>query len=129
MPLSVHVSQLDEPGKGPATLVKLVGRLDTLTAPQADTEIQPVVAGSAKNVIFDLAGLTFISSAGLRVLLGARKALGERGAQLHLINLQPQIAKVLDIVKALPGIHVFKNLREMDEYLAEMQRKVKEDGR
>ena len=128
-PLSVQVSQLDEPGKGPATVVKLVGRLDTLTAPQAEKEIQPVVAGSAKSVIFDLAELGFISSAGLRVLLATRKALAERGAQLHLVNLQPQIAKVLDIVKALPGIHVFQSLQEMDEYLAEMQRKVKAEGR
>jgi anti-sigma B factor antagonist len=126
MSLTVHVSTLDDPGKGATTIVKLVGRFDTITAPQGEKEIEPVVAGSARNVIFDLAGLTFISSAGLRVLLGARKALAARGAQLHLINLQPQIAKVLDIVKALPGINVFKNLKEMDEYLAEMQRKVEE---
>ena len=126
MPLSVEISPFDEAGKGPATLVKLVGRFDTLTAPQGEKELQPVVAGSAKYVIFDLAGLTFISSAGLRVLLGTRKALAARGAQLHLINLQPQIAKVLDIVKALPGINIFKSLAEMDEYLAAMQRKVEE---
>lgn len=126
MPLSVEISPFDEAGKGPATLVKLVGRLDTLTAPQGEKELQPVVAGSAQYVIFDLAGLTFISSAGLRVLLGTRKALAARGAQLHLINLQPQIAKVLDIVKALPGINIFKSLAEMDEYLAAMQRKVEE---
>jgi anti-anti-sigma factor len=128
MSLSVQVSPFDEAGKGPAALVKLVGRFDTLTAPQGEKELQPVVAGSAKYVIFDLAGLTFISSAGLRVLLGTRKALAARGAQLHLINLQPQIAKVLDIVKALPGINVFKSLKEMDEYLAAMQRKVEEGG-
>lgn len=126
MPLSVHVSPLYEPGKVPATMVRLVGRLDTATAPQAEREIRPVIAGSLKEVVFDLAELTFISSAGLRVLLGARKALSERGAQVHLINLQPQIEKVLDIVKALPGINVFKNLKEMDEYLAAIQHKVKE---
>jgi len=126
MSLSVHVGQIYEPLKAPATVVKLVGRLDTATAPQAEKEIQPVVAGSLKEVIFDLAGLTFISSAGLRVLLGARKALAARGAQVHLTNLQPQIEKVLDIVKALPGINVFKNVKEMDEYLTAMQRKVKE---
>jgi anti-sigma B factor antagonist len=128
MSLSVHVSPLEDAGKGPTALVKLVGRLDTLTAPQGEKEIQPVVDGPARNVIFDLAGLTFISSAGLRVLLGARKALGARGAQLHLINLQPQIAKVLDIVKALPGINIFKSVQEMDDYLAAMQRKVEEGG-
>src|SRR5689334_4730100 len=112
MSLSVEVSPLDDAGKGPATLVKLVGRFDTLTAPQGVKELEPVVAGSAQYVIFDLVGLTFISSAGLRVLLGARKALAARGAQLHLINLQPQIAKVLDIVRALPGINIFKSVAE-----------------
>jgi hypothetical protein len=45
---------------------------------------------------------------------------------VHLVNLQPQIAKVLEIVKALSGINVFKNLQEMDEYLAAMQRQVQE---
>jgi anti-anti-sigma factor len=126
MSLSVHVSQVREPLKAAATVVKLVGRLDTATAPQAEREIAPVVTGSRKAVVFDLAELTFISSAGLRVLLGARKELSARGAQVHLVNLQPQIAKVLEIVKALSGINVFKDLQEMDEYLAAMQRQVQE---
>src|SRR5262245_16413929 len=126
MALSVHVGQIYEPLKAPATVVKLVGRLDTATAPQAEKEIQPVLSGSLKEVVFDLAGLTFIGSAGLRVLLGARKALAARGAQVHLTNLQPQIEKVLDIVKALPGINVFKNVKEMDDYLMAIQRKVKD---
>jgi anti-anti-sigma factor len=126
MTLSVHVAQVHEPAKAPATVVTLVGRLDTTTAPQAEREIEPVLAGSRKEVVFDLAGLTFISSAGLRVLLGARKVLAARGARVHLTNMQPQIEKVLEIVKALPGIHVFKNLGEMDEYLTAMQRKVEE---
>jgi anti-sigma B factor antagonist len=126
MSLSVHVGQASEPLKAPATVVKLVGRLDTVTAPQAEKEIEPVLSGSLKEVIFDLAGLTFISSAGLRVLLGARKVLAARGAHLHLTNLQPQIEKVLNIVKALPGIHVFKNVAELDEYLTAIQRKVTE---
>jgi anti-anti-sigma factor len=126
MSLSVHVGQVHEPPRAPATVVKLVGRLDTSTAPQAEKEIEPVLSSSRKEVVFDLAGLTFITSAGLRVLLGARKVLVARGARVHLTNLQPQIEKVLDIVKALPGIHVFRNASEMDEYLAAMQRKVAE---
>jgi len=126
MSLSVHVSQQYEPLKAPATVVRLVGRLDTATSPQAEKELEPVLSGSMKDVIFDLGELSFISSAGLRVLLGARKALSARGAQVHLANIQPQIEKVLDIVKALPGINVFKDTREMDQYLAAMQKKVTE---
>jgi anti-sigma B factor antagonist len=126
MSLSVQVSQRTTAPGPPVTVVRLAGRLDTVTAPQAEKELQPVVTGSPRDVVFDLAELSFISSAGLRVLLGARKTLSARGAQVHLANLQPQIEKVLDIVKALPGINVFKDVRELDQYLAAMQKKVAE---
>lgn len=126
MSLSVQVSQRAAATGAPAKVVKLAGRLDTVTAPEAEKALQPILSGTTRDVVFDLAELSFISSAGLRVLLGARKTLTARGAQVHLANLQPQIEKVLDIVKALPGIHVFRNVREMDEYLALMQKKVTE---
>ena len=40
------------------------------------------------------------------------------------MHLQPQIQKVLDIVKALPAVPIFKNEQEMDDYLDAMQQKV-----
>jgi anti-sigma B factor antagonist len=126
MSLSVQVSQRTGSLEVPVTVVRLAGRLDTVTSPQAEKELQPVLSGNPKDVVFDLEELSFISSAGLRVLLGARKTLSAHGAQVHLANVQPQIAKVLDIVKALPGIKVFKDIQELDQYLAAMQKKVTE---
>jgi anti-sigma B factor antagonist len=41
-----------------------------------------------------------------------------------LLNLQPQVRKVFDIIKALDGMNVFKSEEEMDEYLTAMQNKV-----
>ena len=41
-----------------------------------------------------------------------------------LLNLQPQVRKVFDIIKALEGMNVFKSQEEMDEYLLAMQNKV-----
>jgi anti-anti-sigma regulatory factor len=41
-----------------------------------------------------------------------------------LLNLQPQVRKVFDIIKALDGMNVFKSQEEMDEYLTAMQNKV-----
>jgi len=125
MPLSVLVSRRQENG-APVTVARLVGRLDTTTSPQAEKDLDRVLAGTPGDVVFDLGELSFISSAGLRVLLGARKTLGARGARVHLANVQPQIEKVLDIVKALPGFNVFKDTRELDQYLAAMQKKVTE---
>jgi anti-anti-sigma factor len=126
MPLTVQVGQRTETPGMPVTVVSFAGRLDTATAPQAENELRPVLSGAPRDVVFDLAELSFISSAGLRVLLGARKTLSAQGAQVHLANVQPQIEKVLDIVKALPGIKIFKDTRELDEYLAAMQKKVAE---
>ena len=74
-----------------------------------------------------MAELDFISSAGVRVLIEAQKALSPHQGTVLLVDLQPQIQKVLEIIKALPGITVFRNVQELDDYLALMQRKVKEE--
>jgi anti-sigma B factor antagonist len=51
-----------------------------------------------------------------------RKQLKERGGQASFIHLQPQIQEVFDIIKALPGVAVFKDVAELDRYLAARQR-------
>ena len=55
------------------TIVEIVGRLDTTTAPSLEKTLNDDM-GDTKNLILDLKGLEYISSAGLRVLLGAQKS-------------------------------------------------------
>jgi anti-anti-sigma factor len=116
-------------GSPNAARVALEGSLDTATSPELEAALDKLLAGPVriKVVAFDLAGLKFISSAGIRVFMKARKELGDRGGSLALNNLQPQIAKVLEIVKSLPGVSIFSDERELDAYLAAMQRKVLEE--
>jgi anti-sigma B factor antagonist len=104
------------------TTVKLTGSLDTATAPDLERQLAPVLAGQIKHLVFDLAQLKFISSAGLRVFSMARKQLKERGGQASFVNMQPQIQEVFEIMKALPGVAVFKDMAELDQYLAARQR-------
>ena len=53
--------------------MKLTGSLDTATAPELERQLAPVLAGPVKDLVFDLAQLKFISSAGLRVFsIGAQ---------------------------------------------------------
>jgi anti-anti-sigma factor len=101
--------------------VELSGSLDTVTAPDLEHDLAPVLAGPVKDLVFDLAALKFISSAGLRVFSVARKTLKERGGQTSFIHLQPQIQEVFEIMKSLPGVAVFKDVAEMDRYLAARQ--------
>jgi len=126
MSLSIQISQQAKSGSIQATVVKMDGRLDTATSPQAEKELAPVIQAGPKVVELNLSGLNFVSSAGLRVLLGTRKTLAAKGSQCYMTNLQPQIQKVFDIVKALPGMSVFQNTQELDAYLSTMQRKMTE---
>ena len=54
------------------TVIEIVGRLDTITAPALDKTINEDI-GETKNLILDVKGMEYISSAGLRVLLAAQK--------------------------------------------------------
>jgi anti-sigma B factor antagonist len=106
----------------PGTItVKLTGSLDTATAPELERQLAPVLGGQVKDIVFDLAHLKFISSAGLRVFSSVRKTLKERNGQASFVRMQPQIQEVFEIIKALPGVAIFKDEAELDRYLAARQ--------
>ena len=122
MPLDIQILKDVGPQSTGAITIKLTGSLDTATAPELEQQLAPVLAGQVKDLVFDLAQLKFISSAGLRVFSTARKQLKERGGQASFINMQPQILEVFEIIKALPGVAVFTSVAELDRYLAARQR-------
>ncbi len=127
MPLAIDVMRASSPG-GPTVTVALRGRLDSDTAPQFEAALRPVLESYVRHVIFDLAELQFISSAGIRVFILARKQLKTPDCTLSMKNLQPQIAKVFEIIRSVPGFQIFKDQAELDEYLAAMQEKYTKPG-
>ena len=108
--------------------VALVGRLDTETAPSLDAELERILATQVKAIVFDLSGLNYISSAGLGALFRAQKAMKARLGEALIVNPQPQVQKVFDIVKAVDVKSVFRDVAELDEYLDVMQRRVTRGG-
>jgi len=121
MPLDIKILQETGNPKSGSFVVKLDGSLDTATAPDLERRLAPVLAGTARDLVFDLERLKFISSAGLRVFAVARRRLKERGGQTAFVHLQPQIKEVFEIIKALPGVAIFKDVAELDDYLAARQ--------
>ena len=77
-----------------ATLV-VVGRLDTQTAPELEKELDSVVS-DIKELTFDMTGLEYISSAGLRVILKAQKIMNTKGS-MKLTGVKDSIMEVFDI--------------------------------
>ena len=106
--------------------ISIAGSLDSNTAPDLQKSIDSEINDSISTTIIDFKDLDFLSSAGLRVIFKAKKRMDNNGGKFLLVNLQPQIKKVFEIIKALDGMNVFKNQDEMDEYLTDMQNKVKD---
>ena len=77
------------------TIIELVGRLDTTTAPALDKTINEDI-GDTKNLVLDLKGLEYISSAGLRVLLAAQKKLQKVG-YVKVINVCETVMEVFEM--------------------------------
>ena len=127
MPLEIQIQKSVGSQSAGAVTVKLAGSLDTATAPELERQLAPVLGSPVKDLVFDLAQLKFISSAGLRVFSTARKTLKERGGQASFVNMQPQIQEVFEIMKSLPGVAVFKDEAELDRYLAARQRSHEEN--
>ena len=77
------------------TTIKIVGRLDTTTAPALDKTINNDI-GDTKNLVLDFKGLEYISSAGLRVLLSAQKKLQKIGS-MKVTNVCEMVMEVFDV--------------------------------
>lgn len=74
----------------------LNGRLDTTTAPQLEKTLQENLAG-IHDLTFDFAGVEYISSAGLRVLLSAQKQMNAAAGTMKLIHVNEMVMEVFDI--------------------------------
>ena len=120
--MSLEIEIHAEPHEGKR--VSLIGSLDSSTANQLQEKIDHEIDSTVHMVIMDLKRLQFLSSAGLRVIFKTKKYMDSHEGKFMLLNLQPQVRKVFDIIKALDGMNVFKSQEEMDEYLTAMQNKV-----
>ncbi len=124
MTLSLH-SEIQSPDRA---VLRVHGRLDAMTFGEFDEAVLALLPRLADGgtVVVDLAELEYVSSAGLRSFAKIRKSMRVRGGHTLLLNPQPQVRKVFDIVKAVPVNEVFASTQELDAYLDRMQRQITE---
>ncbi len=79
------------------TLVAFGGNLDSNTSPQAQQALDGILAGGGQKMVVDFTALDYISSAGLRVLLGTAKRLRGAGGALRLFGLNETVREVFQI--------------------------------
>ena len=77
------------------TIIELAGRLDTTTAPALDKTINEDITDT-KNLVLNIKGLEYISSAGLRVLLSAQKKMQKIGS-MKVTNVCEAVMEVFEM--------------------------------
>ena len=77
------------------TIIEIVGRLDTITAPALDKTINEDI-GDTKNLVLDIKGIEYISSAGLRVLLAAQKKMQKIGS-MKVTGVREEVMEVFEM--------------------------------
>jgi anti-sigma B factor antagonist len=80
---------------GTSAALKIIGRLDTATAPELEATVDGYVA-SITELVLDCGALEYVSSAGLRVILKAQKLMNAKGS-MKLTNVNETVMEVFDI--------------------------------
>ena len=106
--------------------VSLLGPLDTNTHHVLEEKIKPFLDEAPRVIILNMEGVNYISSMGVGVIFKIKKVLKQNKGTLLIINPQPQIKKVFEIIKVLPD-EIFSSIEEADEYLSAIQKDFKKN--
>jgi len=98
-------------------IIKIEGRIDGLTSKQIGTELDEVINSGTKNIILDFAGIYYLSSAGIRVLINSMKRINLEGGQLFFVSLSYHIAEIFKISGLYSVFKVFDSYQEITETL------------
>lgn len=87
--------RIDKEREGDKLTLAVIGRLDTTTAPELSAVLDASLE-DVKELILDLGGLEYISSAGLRVLLGAQRRMNKQGS-MKLVHVNELVMEVFEV--------------------------------
>lgn len=77
--------------------IAIIGRLDADSSPEAEKVVKDALEGQTTRVLFNLASLEYLSSAGLRVLLGAAKEMRRKDGKIVLCALNEFVKEIFEV--------------------------------
>jgi anti-anti-sigma factor len=119
MRFSVDVQKHDLGGY----IVKPAGHLNAVSHIEFEEAITPYLRERPFALILDMTELTYISTAGFRVIYKTWKVVGEYNGKFLMAHLDPRIKTVMDTIKSLPAEHVFATMEAVEEYLEAIHKK------
>ncbi len=94
------------------SVVKVTGRVDSLTAPDLDKTLENLLAMDRSQIVVDLQEVEYMSSAGLRALVAANKAAHKSGGEVRLAQLSPRVHEVIDLAGLMPVFNIHPDVVE-----------------
>jgi len=85
---------IDTDRSGDTLYITLIGKLDTTTSPLLDEKLSAQFGGGVKNLILDCKLLDYVSSYGLRIILGAKKKSIAMKGEMTVINVSPSVMEI-----------------------------------
>jgi anti-sigma B factor antagonist len=89
--------ELNHVQEGANTIITIKGRLDAATAPVADNAIKKIMEEDCRRVLFNLDDLEYLSSGGLRVILGVAKEIKRNEGKLVLCSLNQFVKEIFEV--------------------------------
>jgi len=89
--------EIEEKDAGRVKILALSGRLDAYSSNEVENSITGLIDGGCVRIVVNFEGVAYISSSGLRVMLGSLKRLRKLNGELSLACLQPYVKEVFDI--------------------------------
>ena len=89
--------KIEQSERDGVTCLAIQGRLDADSAPEAEPVVKAILNEKKPNLLFDLSGMEYISSAGLRVILLAVKDMRNRKGKVVLCGLTPYVKEIFDV--------------------------------
>ncbi len=91
-------------------LIKVVGRIDSNTAPDLEKAFNDLIDGGKSGFVFDMAEVDFISSRGLWVLLETQKACKKKKGKLALVNVAEDMMESLDLAGVKHFLEIYADV-------------------
>ena len=98
-----------------------VGSINTITSRSLQHLVERICALKPNIMMFDLKQVDFINSKGLRVILKVYRVINAHGGRVILMNFQPHIKEVFEIINALPEQRIFESWQAFDHYIEAVQ--------
>ena len=98
--------------------IAIKGRLDAATSPDAEKTIGQAIAGDENRLLFDFSGLEYLSSGGLRIILGAAKEIRRREGKIALCSLNSYVNEIFEVSGFSAMIPIKDSLEEGLKHLS-----------